>query len=113
MSRPPRLTPEQVRALRQRCFDGALRKQVAWEFGVSTRTVTDIAAGKTYKYVDGPLPGTRDYERVTPETRAQMRLYIEAGGDTHACAHVFGRSTSVVYYHTHDLLRARREEKQK
>lgn len=110
MPRPGRLSESQVRALRKRCFDGALRKQVAWEFGVSERTVSDVASGATYGHVTGPLPGLRKYQRVTPETRKQMRLYIEAGGDTHACAQVFGRSTSVVYYHTHDLLRNRRKE---
>lgn len=50
------LTDAQVIAIRERCAaGGATDMDVSISFGVSRKTVTDVARGKTYRNVGGPL----------------------------------------------------------
>lgn len=111
MSRRGRLTDEQVKAIRQQTAAGRLRKQVAYEFGISVRSVTDVAFGRTYSHVPGALPQPRKYRKAQPDEVRQIRLYLEAGGTSHKAAEVFGRPPNFVWRHGQDILTKRRKVK--
>jgi len=109
--RPGRLTDAQVQAIRQQTAAGRLRKQVAFEFDVSLKTVTDVAFGRTYSHLPGALPQPRKYRTAKPDEIRQIRLYLEAGGTSHKAAEIFGRPPSFVWRWGRDIL-AKRKEKQ-
>jgi len=102
-----KLTTRQVHEIRERRAAGEQVKVLAYDYGKSERTITDVAYGRTYKYVHGALPYPPLHKRVTPEEVRQMRIFIEAGGSVRACMRTFGRVRETVYKHTDDLLAAR------
>ena len=109
--RPGRLTDAQVQAIRQQTAAGRLRKQVAYEFNISMRSVTDVAFGRTYGHVPGALPRPRKYRKAEPDEIRQIRLYLEAGGTSHKAAEVFGRPPNFVWRWGRDILAKRKDKK--
>ncbi|MFB7222406.1 WhiB family transcriptional regulator [Streptomyces sp. NPDC056227] len=68
------LTDAQVIAIREQCAAGATDTDVSLAFGVSRKTVTDVARGKKYRNVGGPLR-----EERKEEPSAEQRV-VWAGG---------------------------------
>lgn len=50
--RREKLTPDQVRDIRQRRSRGVLLRELAMEYGVSVGCISDVAVGKTYSHVE-------------------------------------------------------------
>ena len=106
-----KLTTKQVHEIRERRAAGEQVKVLAYDYGKSQRTITDVAHGRTYAYVHGALPEPPLHKRVTPDEIRQMRIFIEAGGTVDACMTTFGRVRETVYKHAGDLLAKRKETK--
>ncbi|MFF1444183.1 hypothetical protein [Streptomyces sp. NPDC058295] len=53
------LTEEEVVAIRERCVEGATDLEVAMSFGVSQKTVGEVARGKRYPHFGGPIRKVR------------------------------------------------------
>lgn len=102
-----KLTTRQVHEIRERRAAGEQVKVLAYDYGKSERTITDVAHGRTYSYVHGALPEPPLHKRVTADEIRQMRIFIEAGGSVRSCMRTFGRVRETVCKHTHDLLVAR------
>jgi transposase len=87
-----------VIAMRKRAVEGALAKQLAWEFGVSRETARDITTGRTYAHFGGPLQ-RRKYTFVSEAESRQIGLFVALGNSMRRASKVFGRSPAVVARH--------------
>jgi transposase len=87
-----------VIAMRKRAVEGALAKQLAWEFGVSRETARDITTGRTYAHFGGPLQ-RRKYTFVSEAESRQIGLFVALGNSMRRASKVFGRSPAVVAQH--------------
>lgn len=103
------LSTRQVHELRERVQAGEARKRLAFEYGISNRSITDVLYGRSYKHVHGSLPEPPLHKRVTSEERAEMRAFIRQGHTVKQAVAHFERSRQTVRNHTADLLK----EKQK
>lgn len=87
-----------VIAMRKRAVEGALAKQIAWEFGVSRETARDVTTGRTYAYYGGPIQ-RRKYSFVSEAESRQIGLFVALGNSTRRASIIFGRSPDVVVRH--------------
>jgi len=87
-----------VIAMRKRAVEGAMAKQLAWEFGVSRETARDITTGRTYAYFGGPIQ-RRKYTFVSEAESRQIGLFVALGNSVLRASKIFGRSPAVVRRH--------------
>jgi hypothetical protein len=87
-----------VIAMRKRAVEGAMAKQMAWEFGVSRETARDVTTGRTYAYYGGPIQ-RRKYSFVSEAESRQIGLFVALGNSMRRASIVFGRSPKVVAAH--------------
>lgn len=93
-----RLDEPTVIAMRKRAVEGAVAKQIAFEFGVSRETARDVTTGRTYAYYGGPIQ-RRNYRFVGEAESRQIGLFIALGNSTYRASKVFGRSEVVCRQH--------------
>lgn len=84
--------------MRKRAVEGAVAKQIAFEYGVSRETARDVTTGRTYAHFGGPLQQRR-YLRVKEKESREIGLFIAAGGSVRRATRVFGRSPQVIRHH--------------
>lgn len=92
------LSEETVIAMRKRAVEGALAKQIAWEFGVSRETARDVTTGRTYAHFRGPIQ-RRKYSFVSAAESRQIGIFVALGNSLRRASKVFGRSPQVVARH--------------
>lgn len=92
------LPEETVIAMRKRAVEGAMAKQIAWEFGVSRETARDVTTGRTYAYYGGPIQ-RRKYSFVSEAESRQIGLFVALGNSTYRASKIFGRSEVVCREH--------------
>jgi transposase len=93
-----RLDEPTVIAMRKRAVEGAMAKQIAWEFGVSRETARDVTTGRTYAYYGGPIQ-RRKYSFVSEAESRQIGLFVALGNSMRRASKIFGRSPKVVATH--------------
>ena len=91
-----KLTTRQVHEIRERTAGGEQRKILAYDYGVSERTVTDVAFGRTYSHVAGALPQPPYHPRVSLADQRAIRTYMDAGGTIDSAVVAFGRCPSTI-----------------
>jgi transposase len=92
------LSEETVIAMRKRAVEGAVAKQIAFEFGVSRETARDVTTGRTYAYYGGPIQ-RRKYRFVGEAESRQIGLFVALGNSTYKASKIFGRSEVVCREH--------------
>lgn len=91
-----KLTTRQVHEIRERTASGEQRKILAYDYGVSERTITDVAFGRTYGHVAGALPQPPYHSRVSLADQRAIRTFIAAGGTIDSAVNAFGRCPSTI-----------------
>lgn len=99
------LSTRQVHELRERVQAGEARKRLAFEYGISERTITDVLYGRSYKHVHGALPEPPLHKRVTIEERAEMRAFIRQGHTVKQAMAHFARSKQTIWNYCADILK--------
>lgn len=89
---------ETVIAMRKRAVEGAVAKQIAFEFGVSRETARDVTTGRTYAHFGGPIQ-RRKYSFVSEAESRQIGLFVALGNSTYRASKIFGRSEVVCREH--------------
>lgn len=87
-----------VIAMRKRAVEGAVAKQIAFEFGVSRETARDVTTGRTYAHFGGPIQ-RRNYSFVSEAESKQIGLFVALGNSPYRASKIFGRSEVVCREH--------------
>ena len=89
-----KFTPAQVERIRERAAAGELKKVVAYDYGASARTISDITIGETYRDCGGPL--TAHSNAMTDAERATVIALVKQGESMRAISRVVGRHQGTV-----------------
>ena len=95
-----KFTRAQVERIRERVAAGELKKVVAFDYGASARTISDITIGETYRDCGGPL--TTHFNAMTDAERATVIALVKQGKSMRAISRAVGRH--------HDTVRKIRNE---
>lgn len=89
-----KVTSEEVVAIRDAVAAGTPRGEVAARYGISHQMVSNIASGRAFSDVGGPLssPAATRAKPLTVEQVEQIRRRLHAGEDRAALAEAFGVS---------------------
>ena len=84
-----KFTPAQVERIRERAAAGELKKVVAYDYGASAKTISDITIGETYRDCGGPL--TIYSNAMTDAERATVIAMVKQGESMRAISRAVGR----------------------
>ncbi|GAA4152214.1 hypothetical protein [Leifsonia shinshuensis] len=89
-----KVTSAEVVAIREAVAAGTPRAEVSARYGISHQMVSNIASGRAFADVGGPLTSTAATRArpLTVEQVAQIRARLAGGEDRHAIAESFGVS---------------------
>lgn len=92
--RSRKVSSEEVVAIREAVAAGAPRSEVSARYGISHQMVSNIASGRAFADVGGPLTGSAGTRArpLTVEQVARIRERLAAGDDRAAVAEAFGVS---------------------